>query len=182
MKTPYMDSAGRVGLLGAMLLAALGCSRQEVMSPVEVAETPTPGVAAPSTELSLRDYMVHVMQHNALELWDWTSHEIDEAGYTVIAPKNDEEWEEAESAALTIVELTAPLYAPPLGREDAEWTARLDLLRNVANQAAEAALEQDYEAFMSASDKMDVACVSCHYIFAPQIEDPALKDFYLNQQ
>ncbi len=176
-----MRASGALMVAAALIVQVSACGARGTARDNAVEPT-GPNTVAPKSELSLRDYMVHVLQHNALELWDWTSHEIDETGHKVTAPQDEQEWEEAESAALTVVELLTPLYSMSVGRDDAAWSAGLEKVRAAANEAAAAALAQDYEAFVTASDKVDMACVSCHYVFAPQIEDPALKNFYMGKQ
>jgi hypothetical protein len=82
-------------------------------------------------------------------------------------PKNDKEWEEAESGARTLAEVTNLLLLP--GRRVAEpaWDQAVEEVRKVALQAAAAAAKKDADAFFKAGGALDEACDVCHVQYDP---------------
>jgi hypothetical protein len=152
-------------------LAACGQSHQ--------AQAPKPGEAGmqlvQGSELTLNEYMAHLMQHNARETWKWQGEIIDENGTRTTYPTNDEEWEKAESAALTLVQLSYALDQKSFGHPMDEWKAGISELRNSAKEIAKAAEFKKTEAFVAGGDRMADACLSCHYRFAPHLELPRSK-------
>ena len=143
------------------LLALAGCGKPE-------AEQPT------ASSLPLNEYMAHVVDPNARQLWRWQGFVANEKGVTDFTPKNAEEWEEAETAGLTQAELTSTLHHAPRRRDDGKdnWDKRVGDLRKAASDAATAAEKQDADGFSNAADAVNVACVECHYAFAPHLEPP----------
>ncbi|MEL0209219.1 MAG: hypothetical protein VW935_06735 [Novosphingobium sp.] len=120
--------------------------------------------------MSLRDYMVHMVNYNAGQLWKWQATVADESGEHQTVPKTDDEWEEAESAALTLRELLRPLGA--IGHGQPGWTNKLADLEKSIDEAAAFAEKKDSAAFLAAGLKIDNACVECHYSFAAHLELP----------
>jgi hypothetical protein len=82
-------------------------------------------------------------------------------------PKNDKDWEEAESGARTLAEVTNLLLLP--GRRVAEpaWDHAVEEVRKVALQAAAAAEKKDADAFFKADGALDEACDVCHVQYDP---------------
>ena len=77
------------------------------------------------------------------------------------AEETDEEWEEAESAALALAETTNVLLIPGRRVPEANWDkAALDV-REVALEAAAAAEKKDEDAWFAAGGKLDGACEGC---------------------
>ena len=102
---------------------------------------------------------------------------VNEKGVTNFEPKNDAEWEEAESAGLTLVELTYALHQPARRRTGPDnWDKRVSDLRDAAARAATSAESHDLKNFSDAVDQVNTSCVECHYAFAPHLETPRPAD------
>lgn len=130
-----------------------------------------PAVAADSAgELPLPEFMAHVMQRNALQLWAWSAEEEDASGPRSGRPVNDEQWEEAESDALTVGQLAHALRRASFAPDDPRWVVRADALADAAAASAGAAERKDYAAFSRAGEQVNAACVACHLAFAPALE------------
>ncbi|MFT3966196.1 MAG: hypothetical protein QM690_09965 [Sphingobium sp.] len=126
----------------------------------------------PESPLPLQEFMGHVLQRNAEQLWRWTAYEIDEKGERSGRPTNDHEWEDAESDALTIQQLTYVLEQSTLRPDDKRWDDHLEALRRAATASADAAERKDYEALEKAGNDLNDQCVACHLTFAPELETP----------
>lgn len=117
--------------------------------------------------MSMKEVMGHVMQFSGENIWKWQGYVTDEKGERSLFPKTDEEWEQAESAGLTLAELTNILLLPGRRVDDPRWAKAVADVRAVALRAAKAAENKDQEAFFTAGGELDVACESCHLQFAP---------------
>ncbi len=124
--------------------------------------------------LPFNEFMGHVVQRNAIQLWAWTAVEIDASGETSGKPKNESEWEDAESDALTLLQLTDILDTSAYRRNDERWDQHLAGLRVAVKSAADAALKRDYDALDQANNNINENCVACHVAFAPHLEAPPL--------
>lgn len=162
-----------IAFLALGVLGLTSCDKPETV------QAPKPGEAGnqlvPGSELTLNEYMAHLMQHNARETWKWQGEIMDEKGARFTYPTNDEEWEEAESAALTVVQLSYALEQKSFGHPMDEWKAGISELRTSAKEIAKAAEFKKTEAFVAGGDRMADACLSCHYRFAPHLELPRAK-------
>ncbi len=126
------------------------------------------------SELSLQEFMTHVIEHNAEEIWKWQATSIDNDGSHDSYPKTDQDWEKAESAALTLVELTKPLEGIG-GAQNSEWLKKVAGLRAAAKAAATSAEAKQLDGFVASGEQLNEACLSCHYAFAPHLELPQTK-------
>lgn len=124
------------------------------------------------SDLPLPEFMGHVMQRNAEQLWAWTSLETDSAGDRSGEPRTTEEWEKAESDALTLQQLTFALQNSASRPDDPRWDSLISDLRKAATASADAAERKDFKALASAGDEINARCVACHWAFAPQLETP----------
>lgn len=131
------------------------------------------GVAAAqaSAPLPLKEFMAHVVQRNAVQLWAWTAVEVTSAGEVSGRPKTEEEWEDAESDALTVEQLAKVLKGPDYRVDDKRWPELADALHKAAAQSADAAERKDFAALSLANDKINERCVACHMAFAPELEE-----------
>lgn len=162
--------SGATGLVLAMALAVCGCgAADDKAGQAQAASAPADEV---SSDLSLRELMAHVMQRNAIQMWNWQAFVSDETGPHSMVPKTDEEWEDAESDALTVAELARAIQYAPYRVDDPAWSDRAKALQIAAGKVAKAAEERDEAAFLDAGGAVNDACVSCHYRFAPQLEGP----------
>lgn len=127
---------------------------------------------AGANELPLPDFMFHLVQRNAEQLWAWSSLETDISGDRSGEPRSDEEWEEAESDALTLQQLTYSLQNASYRSDDPRWDKLIGDLRAAATASANAAERKDFAAFSAAGEDVNARCVACHWAFAPQLETP----------
>jgi hypothetical protein len=138
------------------------------------AASPAAGAAPFAADLPLQELMAHVMQYSADGIWDRQGFEIDAKGEHSLFPKNVEEWEKAESAALTLAEVTNTLLVPGRRVAEPEWDRSVQRVRQIALDAAAAAEKQDKDAFFAAGEKLDAACDLCHARYDPRF-DPRYK-------
>ena len=130
--------------------------------------------SAPSTGNSpmtpRRELMLHVMQRNAEQLWDWISYSANGGGAGYASPKTDDDWMNAESDALTLVELTKVLQTEDYRIDDPDWPKFVANLRSAAQESATAAESKNFEAMLAVSDKINAQCIACHMHYVPEIE------------
>jgi hypothetical protein len=120
------------------------------------------------TSLPLEEFMPHVMQYAADGIWKRQGYVIDAAGEHSLFPKNDEEWEAAESGARTLAEITNVLLLPGRRIDEPEWTKAVLDVRGLALKAADAAERKNQEDFFTAGSELDVACDTCHIKYDPK--------------
>ncbi|MBT2187753.1 hypothetical protein [Sphingobium nicotianae] len=125
--------------------------------------------------LPLKELMGHVMQYGGDGIWKRQGYVSDEKGERSLFPKNDEQWEEAESASLTLAELTNILLLPGRKVDNPKWDEAVAGVRAVALKAAAAAEKHDEDAFFTAGGELDTACENCHLQFAPWSAKPGAK-------
>jgi len=167
----------------ALALALTGCSKPGTdagqPTPAEKrarASADKPDDAPYFTKLPLGEFMPHVMQYAADGVWKRQGFITDKTGEHSLFPKNDEEWEQAESAARTLAEVTNVLLIPGRRVPDPAWDKAVVGVRTVALEAAEAAEKKDKDAFFKAGGDLDVACDVCHVRFDPNFQSaPAAK-------
>lgn len=171
----------------AMLLALAACTdaggsadktaaqqgTENGVAPAEVAAKAAAktGDAAPYyTALPLNEFMPHVMQYAGDGIWKRQGYVMDEKGEHSLFPKNDQEWEDAESASLALAEMTNVLLIPGRRVPEPEWDKAVLEVRKVALQAATAAEKKDENAFFEAGGQLDVACDYCHERYDPSFK------------
>jgi hypothetical protein len=149
----------KTALIAAMTVAAAAIATTAVGAKRDA------GPALPLPEL-----MGHVMQRNAAQLWAWTALESDVAGNHSGEPKTDEEWEDAESDALTLRQLAIVLRGVPYRLDDRRWDKLAGELQAAATASADAAERKDLQALTVAGEAINARCVACHLTFAPDLE------------
>jgi len=164
------ERGGMRMIFGALLLGLLaGCAK----SPSTAAQATVParvegGADAPFyTKLPLAEFMGHVMQYAGDGIWKRQGYIADRSGTRSLFPKNDEEWEEAESGARTLAEITNVLLIPGRRVPDPRWDEAALGVRQVALQAADAAERKNPDAWFKAGGDLDEACDACHEKFDP---------------
>ena len=182
MRSNWIARGGGV----ALILALAGCSRPSgvtdqtkvaaqagQISPAEKIARASAGKAddAPYyTKLPLNEFMPHVMQYAGDGIWKRQGYINDSTGEHSLFPKNDEEWEQAESAARTLVEVTNVLLIPGRRVPDPDWDKAVLRVRAVALEAAGAAEKKNKDAWFAAGSELDVACDACHIKFDPTFQ------------
>lgn len=126
--------------------------------------------ATAAEPLPLPELMGHVMQRNATQLWAWTAQENDASGNHSGEPRSDEDWENAESDALTLRQLAVVLRGAPYRQDDPRWDRLAGDLETAARQSAEAAERKDLAGLTGAGEAINARCVACHWAFAPALE------------
>lgn len=121
--------------------------------------------------LPLSELMGHVFQRNAHQLWAWTALENDAAGNRSGAPLSEEDWEDAESDALTLRHFAATLRAPPYRRDDPRWDGLAGKLEDAATASARSAARKDFQGLHAAGEAINASCIACHLAFAPALEE-----------
>ena len=158
-----------------MVLALSACSKPTHAGPAREADrtarpTPKAGDDAPyATDLPMSEFMPHVMQYAGDAIWKRQGYVNDKTGLHSLYPKNDREWEDAESGARTLAEITNVLLIPGRRVSDPRWDSAVLAVRAVALRAADAAERHDEDAFFAAGGDLDEACDACHLKFDPNV-------------
>jgi len=132
----------------------------------------TGGAPVDPVKLPMQEFMAHVMQFAGQNVWKWQGFVTDEKGEHDLSPKTEKDWEDAESASLTLAEVTNMLLTADRRVDDPRWDAAVANVRNVAMKEAAAAQKKDYDAYFAAGGELDGACESCHIHFAPNYSAP----------
>jgi len=128
--------------------------------------------AADPVKLPMKEFMAHVMQFAGDNVWKWQGSVTDASGERDLRPKTDKDWEDAESASLTLAEVTNMLLTADRRVDDPRWDAAVAKVRDVALREAAAAEKKDYDAYFEIGGELDAACESCHVHFAPGYTAP----------
>ena len=178
---PPPTLARLAGVLSLLLWTAVICCGRWIgfstglFPPVAAAHTPSRSEApAREAALPLKEFMGHLLQRNAGQLWVWTAYVSDANGSRYTSPTGLADWEDAESDALTLQQLTLTLDRPKY-RLDDEWPRRLGRLREAVGLSAAAAERQDFPALVAAGDAINEACVECHLHYVPELEGQPVK-------
>jgi hypothetical protein len=121
-------------------------------------------------KLPMKEFMGHVMQFSGDQVWRWQGFINDEKGERSLFPKTDTEWEEAESGALALAEMTNILLMPGRRVDEPRWDAAVAGVRKVALEAADAAEKHDQDRLFAAGGELDEACETCHKVFIPNYQ------------
>ncbi len=155
---------GKKSVTILVILMASACSPQ-VSSPPKDRSSSTSSDNEYYTSLPLKELMHHVIDYSAEGVWKWEGWVSDKNGQRALFPTNDEEWEQAESAALTLAEVTNVLLLPGRRVDDPRWSAAVEKVRNSALAVAKAAEDRDQDRFFHTGSGLDDACESCHLAF-----------------
>ena len=77
-------------------------------------------------------------------------------------PKNQVEWDNFKTQALTLAESANLLMMPSRARDQDRWMADAKLLWDVGNKAYRAAQAKNLDAVLALNDELNTACVTCH--------------------
>jgi hypothetical protein len=124
----------------------------------------------PAQPLALNEFMAHVMQYGADNVWRKQGWIIDADGVGSLFPKNEQEWEDAESASLTLAELSRILLQPDRRMAGPAWESAVESVHRAALNAWQAAEKRDASAFLTAGTQIDEACDSCHMQYMPNFK------------
>jgi len=118
--------------------------------------------AAAEPALPIKEFMGHVVAYAAQNLWNKQGWINDKTGMHSLLPKNDQEWEDAESASLTLSEVIGILLQPDRRLPFPGWDNNARAVRALAQRAAAAAEKHDADAFLRIGGELDEACEKCH--------------------
>ena len=168
----------RIGVV-ALVVCLAACGRQPANEQASNAVEASPATATTEsndyyTEMKLDEFMPHVMQYSADGIWKRQGYTVDAQGEHSLFPKNDKEWEDAESASRTLAEVTNLLLLPGRRVDDPAWTKAVIGVRVLALKAAEAAERKDPDEFFTVGGELDEACDTCHKQFDPSFKPQAL--------
>jgi len=139
----------------ALLIAVAGCSDGAEREPDRY-----------YTGQSMHDFMNKVMQPAAEGVWDKTGYLTDEDGFHTLFPQDDDEWQEAEAAALLVAELSNVLAIPGRRTAERDWDEAVKGVRLTSLAAADAARKRNEDDFMKFALALNNACQSCHVKYA----------------
>lgn len=163
------NTTRNTALLSLALMALAGCGSAD--SP-EAAATLAEESSAPYENIgTVKDLMRGTITLSTEVYWESVAVVIDIDGETVHKPESDLEWFEVWSAALTVAESGNLLMMPGRAIDDGEWMRWSAALRDVGKQAAEAALDKDYEGVLNIGGDLYDTCVGCHRLYVPAMDD-----------
>lgn len=156
--------------LGTVLIAfcLTACDAQPTKT-AEQKEMAESSASADAEPRPLKEFMGHVVQRNAEQLWTWSEEISDANGFRSLAPKSDADWLNAESDAMTMVELSSIIGSQAYTVDD-KWTEFSVRLLQATSDASTAAEKRDFERFSAASSAINDACVACHLHYVPELE------------
>ena len=82
-------------------------------------------------------------------------------------PKNEVDWENFRTQALTLAESANLLMMPSRARDQDKWMVDAKLLWEVGNKAYRAAQAKNLDAVNALNDELNTACVQCHMDYRP---------------
>lgn len=166
-----------IGSLGLAACGNGGSDDADVVSKAPAGSTPGEGMGGATLadfrpSLELKEFMNHVMDYNAFEVWHRQGWII---GDTVqeLFPTDDDGWIAAENAARTLAEASNLLLLP--GRpqdDDRAWVDFAHQLNDAAMKAGDMAEKRDKDAFFNAGTDMYRACHGCHVRYIVGADGP----------
>lgn len=154
--------------LSALGLSACGGPAEEKPSTPPAGSTPGKGMGAATIEdmrtaLPMKEIMGHVVDFAAFGVWNNQGWIIDADGTHELFPTTDKGWLDAESAALTLAEISNILMLPNRPPdEDRRWVDNAHKLYDAAIKTQAAAEKKDKQAFFDAGGEIYDACTQCH--------------------
>jgi hypothetical protein len=160
MRTPVSRHTSRTARWLAVGLCAASAAHSDAEPPRAPAAGKPAVTAAPA--LPIKEFMAHVVAYAAQNLWNKQGWINDKTGMHSLLPKNDQEWEDAESASLTLSEVIGILLQPDRRLPFPGWDSNARAVRALAQQAAAAAEKHDADTFVRIGGELDEACEKCH--------------------
>lgn len=137
-------------ILWAMLALLSACAKPEA---VEMPYQAT---------VSMRNFMVWVMEPAADVLWDSAGFIITEEGEQDLQPTTQQGWDNVRNAATVVAETGNLLMMPGYRADEADWVEYAAGITRAALQAREAAIAQDADALFDAGGALYNVCRACH--------------------
>ena len=163
--------------IGSLGLAACNGGSEEKASAAPAGSTPGEGMGGATIadfreSLDLKEFMNHVMDYTAFEVWHRQGWIIGDSVQELF-PTDDEGWIAAENAARTLAEASNLLLLP--GRpqdDDRAWVDFAHQLNEAAMKAGDMAEKKDKNAFFDAGTDMYRACHGCHVRYIVGADGP----------
>lgn len=149
-------------LIGLTTLSACGGAGPENGTPVSSDEDY-------DLTLSMSEYMAHVLEPIADELWSsagWINDQTE--GYYELYPTDEEGWHRVENFSAMIVEAGNTLLMPGRIQEGA-WSTYAKALSEVGLRAMQASEARNEEDFFQAGAQIYSVCTACHQAYNPDI-------------
>ncbi len=162
MRTPASRHAFRAAGWLAVCLCAVWVPNSYAEPSGSPPAHPPATAAAVAPALPIKEFMAHVVAYSAQNLWNKQGWINDKTGMHSLLPKNEQEWEDAESASLTLSEVIGILLQPDRRLPFPGWDNNARAVRTLAQQAAAAAEKHDADAFVRIGGELDEACEKCH--------------------
>lgn len=149
-------------------LLVSACAALSVAACSQTSEPPAPAIE--ESQIPLKEFMGHVLQRNAEQVWSWTTWISDKNGNRYTKPETEEDWTNAESDALTLQQLTYVLDNSHYRIQDDKWPSHVAGLRAASGESATAIARKDFDAMLVAADKITKQCYDCHVTYVPELE------------
>lgn len=163
-------------------LAALSCQSKQ----------PEPAAPAPAqpqytTNATIKDIMLHIVDPAGDLVWDSVATVIDKKGLHETVPASDEDWFKVRTGVITLIEASNLLMipgramarpgekseAPGVELEPAEmevlvkkdlegWNSRAKDLHNIGLKVLDVVEKKDAKALFDIGEDLDKACENCH--------------------
>ena len=134
-----------------------GCSnapQQQGTQQAEASSTPGNYRATWKSVPELQDVMDAMIEVNAEALWNVAIEEM--------APKNVDDWEKLDHAAVTLIETGKFLKVSNLAKDNPDWPKDADTFIAHVEAARAAVKERNLEKLLKAGDEINEACTGCH--------------------
>ena len=146
-----------IGLFFAITMLLAGCStapQQQEAQQAEASSTPGNYRATWKSVPELQDVMDAMVEVNAEILWNVAIEEK--------APKNIDDWEALDHAAVTLIETGKFLKVSNLAKENPDWPKDADTFISTVEAARAAVKQRNLEGLLKAGDNINEACTGCH--------------------
>jgi hypothetical protein len=175
----------RIRALIPVVCAALAASSCQSKQP-EPAE-PAPAQPQYTTNATIKDIMLHIVDPAGDLVWDSVATVIDKKGLHETVPASDEDWFKVRTGVITLIEASNLLMipgramarpgekseAPGVELEPAEmevlvkkdlegWNSRAKDLHNVSLKVLDVVEKKDAKALFDIGEDLDKACENCH--------------------
>ena len=146
-----------IGLFVAVTMLMAGCSsapQQQEAHQAEASSTPGNYRATWKSVPELQDVMDAMVEVNAEILWNVAIEEK--------APKNIDDWEALDHAAVTLIETGKFLKVSNLAKDNPDWPKDADTFIATVEAARAAVKQRNLEGLLRAGDFINEACSGCH--------------------
>src|SRR5947208_5197548 len=129
--------------LGALTLAATGCSSEPAYQPVATIE-------------QIMEASVEPTSNAVFDAAAWVN------GAQVGGPTTDDDWKMVQANALMLAETGNLLLMGSRAKDQVGWVTRTQAMMDAANEAARAAAAKNTDGVFNAGTKIYLACTGCH--------------------